>query len=108
MWFEHVSTSAGLAKTILRGTVQEGRRRGRQKKRWENNISEWTGLKFCDALREGENKIKWRERVARSVAPQQSPYNGIGAGVWCFLYMLLLNDHSIGLSVYQRVLKPQM
>ena len=28
---------------------------------WENNISEWTGLKFCDALRESENKIKWRE-----------------------------------------------
>ena len=25
------------------------------------------------ALREAENKIKWRERVARSVAPQRSP-----------------------------------
>ena len=108
MWFEHVSTSEGLVKTILQGTVQGGRRRGRQKKRWENNISEWTGLKFCDALREAENEIKWRERVARSVALQQSPYKGIGTGVWCYLHVLLLNDHSIGLSVYQRVLKPQM
>ena len=26
-----------------------------------------------DALRESEYKIKWRERVARSVAPQRSP-----------------------------------
>ena len=48
--------------------MQGGRRRGRQKKRWENNISEWTGLKFCNALREGENKIKWRDGVAGSVA----------------------------------------
>ena len=29
-WFGHVSRSAGLAKTILQGTVQGGRRRGRQ------------------------------------------------------------------------------
>ena len=72
-WFGHVSRSSGLAKTILQGTMQGGRRRGRQKKRWKNNISEWTGLKFCNALREAENKIKWRERVAMSVAPQRSP-----------------------------------
>ena len=37
---------------------------------WENNISEWRRLKFCDALREAENKIKWMKRVAMSVAPQ--------------------------------------
>ena len=63
-WFGHLSRSSGLAKTILQGTVQRGRRRGRQKKPWENNISEWTGLKFCNTLRKSENKIIWRERVA--------------------------------------------
>ena len=61
---------------ILQGTVQRGRRRGRQKKRWENNIAEWRGLNFCDAVREAENKIKWRERVATSVAPQRSLTTG--------------------------------
>ena len=61
--------------TVLRmHPVQGGRRRGRQKKRWENYISEWTGLKFCNILRKAENKIKWRERVAMSVAPQRSPW----------------------------------
>ena len=45
-WFGHVSRSSGLAKTILQGTVQGGRKMGRQKKHWENNISEWTGFKF--------------------------------------------------------------
>ena len=68
-WFGHVSRSSGFAKTILQGIVQGGRRRGRQKKRWENNVAEWTGLKFCDAVREAENKIKWRERVATSWRP---------------------------------------
>ena len=61
--------------TVLRmHPGQGGRRRGQQKKRWENYISEWTGLKFYNALREAENKIKWRERVAMSVAPQRSPW----------------------------------
>ena len=44
-WYGHVSRSSGLAKTILQGTVRGGRRRGRQKKRWEDNINEWTGVR---------------------------------------------------------------
>ena len=32
------------------------------------------GLRFCNALREAANKIKWRKRVAMSVAPQRSPW----------------------------------
>ena len=42
-WYGHVFRSSGLAKTILQGTVKGGRRQGRQKKRWEDNIREWTG-----------------------------------------------------------------
>ena len=72
----YVSRSSGLAKTILQGTVRGGRKRGRQKKNWENNIAEWTGLKFCDAVREAGNKIKWKERVATSLAPQRSLTTG--------------------------------
>ena len=45
-WSGHVSRSSGLAKTILQGTMKGGRRQGRQKKRWEDNIREWTGLEF--------------------------------------------------------------
>ena len=46
-WHDHVSRSSGLAKTILQGTVKGGRRQGRHKKRWEDNIREWTGLEFA-------------------------------------------------------------
>ena len=37
-WYGHVSRSSGLAKTILQGTVKGGRRQGRQRKRWEDNM----------------------------------------------------------------------
>ena len=37
-WYGHVSRSSCLAKTILQVTVKGGRRQGRQKKRWEDNI----------------------------------------------------------------------
>ncbi|WP_419652804.1 hypothetical protein, partial [Thiolapillus sp.] len=46
-WYGHVSRSSGLVKTILQGTVKGGRRQGGQRKRWEDNIREWTGLGFA-------------------------------------------------------------
>ena len=46
-WYDHVSRSSCQAKTILKGTMKGGRRRGRQRKRWEDNTREWTGLEFA-------------------------------------------------------------
>ena len=46
-WYGHVSLSSGLAKTILQGVVKGGRRQGRQRKRWEDNTREWTGLEVA-------------------------------------------------------------
>ena len=57
-WYGHVSCSSGLAKTILQGTVKGGRRQGRQKKRWVDNIREWTGLEITKSQRVGEKWIK--------------------------------------------------
>ena len=57
-WYGHVSRSSGLAKTILQGTVKGGRRQGRQRKRWEDNIREWTGLEFAKSQRAVENGEK--------------------------------------------------
>ena len=54
-WYGHVSRSSGLAKTNLQGTVKGGRRQGRQRKRWEDNIREWTGLEFAKSQRAVEN-----------------------------------------------------
>ena len=57
-WYGRVSRSSGLAKTILQGTVKGGRRQGRQKKRWGDNIREWTGLEFGKSQRAVENRQK--------------------------------------------------
>ena len=65
-WYGHVSRSSGLAKTISQGTVKERRRQGRQRKRCEDNIREWTGLEFARSQRAVENREKWRKLVAKS------------------------------------------
>ena len=63
-WYRHVFRSSGLAKTILQVTVKGGRRQGRQRKRWEDNIREWRGLEFVKSQRAVENREKWRKLVA--------------------------------------------
>ena len=60
-WYGHYSRSFGLAKTIC--TVKGGRRQGRQRKRWEDNIREWTGLEFDKSQRAVESRGKWRKLV---------------------------------------------
>ena len=72
-WYGHVSRSSGLAKTILQGTVKGGRRQGRQEKRWEDSIREWTGLEFAKSQRAVENREKWRKLVAKSSVVPQRP-----------------------------------
>ena len=65
-WYGHVTRSTGLAKTIMQGTVKGGRKRGGQRKRWEDNIREWTGLELKETLRKAEDRIEWRRIVDKS------------------------------------------
>ena len=60
-WYGHVSRLAGLAKTILQGTVKGGRRQGRQRKSWEHNIRKWTDLELAKSQRAVENRKKMEE-----------------------------------------------
>ena len=71
--YGHVSHSSGLAKTILQGTLKEGKRQDRQRKRWEDNIRERTGLEFGKSQRAVENRKKWRKLVAKSSVVPQRP-----------------------------------
>ena len=63
-WYGHITRSIGFAKMILQGKVQGGRRKGRQKKRWEDNISECTGSALGDVLRKAGDREEWRKVVA--------------------------------------------
>ena len=60
-WYGHVSRSSGLPKTVLQGTVKGGRRKGKQRKRWEDNTREWTGLEFARSQGAVENREKTEE-----------------------------------------------
>ena len=77
-WFGHVSRSSGLAKTILQGTVKGKRKRGRQKKRWEDNIKEWTGMDFASSTRAAENRSRWKGVVANSSVVPRRPSKVMG------------------------------
>ena len=71
--YGHASRSSDLAKIILQGTVKGERRQGRQRKRWEDSIREWTSLEFGKSQRAVENGGKWRKLFAKSsVVPQRS------------------------------------
>ena len=54
-WFGHVTRHDTLSKTILQGTVEGGRRRGRQRKNWTDNVKEWTDLSIPALLTTAAN-----------------------------------------------------
>ena len=45
---------------------ERGKKTGGQRKRWEDNIREWTGLEFAKSQKAVENMEKWRKLVAKS------------------------------------------
>ena len=74
-WYAQVPRSSGLAKTILQGTVKGGRRQGRLRKRWEDNIREWTGLEFAKSQRAVKNREKWKKLVVKSSVVPPQPHS---------------------------------
>ena len=53
-------------------------KRGRQEKRWEDNIKEWTGMDFANSTRAAENRTRWKGIVAKSSVVPQRPLKVMG------------------------------
>ena len=68
-WYGHISRSSGMARIILQGA----RMGGRQKKRWEDNSKEWTGIEFEDLLRASEGRKGRKGIVATSSVVHRRP-----------------------------------
>ena len=70
-WFGHVTRHDSLSKTIMQGTVAGGRRRGRQRKSWGDNIKEWTAMTTPELLRAANTRTEWRKKSvsAASMSP---------------------------------------
>ena len=81
-WFGHVSRHNSLPKTILQGTLEGGRKRGRQQKSWLDNIKEWTRMDSPTLIRKAEDRACWRQlaRTSSLMSPlrPQRPYEGNG------------------------------
>ena len=73
-WYEHVTRSEGLRTTILKGTVQGKRRRGRQNKRWADSILEWTGKSFAITQAIVHNRTRLSQ-LAHRTSIMQRPYD---------------------------------
>ena len=55
---------------------------GRQRKRWEDNIRERTGLEFGKSQRAVENREEWRKLVAKSSVVPQRPWQSRDRWWW--------------------------
>ena len=67
-WNGHISRSSDVAKIILQVTNERTRRRssqGKQKKRWEGDIKDWSGLSFVSSQRAVEDKSKYRNKISK-------------------------------------------
>ena len=61
VYFGHVTRHDSIPKTVLQGTVEGSRRRGRQTKNWMQNVREWTNLDSPTLLRMAEDRDRWRD-----------------------------------------------
>ena len=66
-----ITSIRSLIKTILQ--VKGGRRQGGQRKRWEDNMREWTGPEFGKSQSAVKNRGKWRKLVVKSFVVPQRP-----------------------------------
>ena len=73
-WFGHVSRHNTLAKTILQGTLDGGRRRGRPRRTWTDDIKIWTSRSMASLLSEVNDRERWkRTTLSESLMSPQRP-----------------------------------
>ena len=56
----------------------KGKRRDGQKKRWEDNIKEWTGMDLASSARAAESRIRREKIVANSSVVPRRPSKVMG------------------------------
>ena len=64
--FGHVTRHDSLSETIFQGTLEGGRRRGRQRKCWMDNSKEWTSLPMPELLTRASCRKGWKRNSAES------------------------------------------
>jgi len=57
-----------LEKEMVQGCVPGYRNRGQQRRRWTDDITEWTGMKINEAAAVAEDRDRWKE-IPRAANP---------------------------------------
>ena len=65
-WLVHATHPDSLSKTILQGTLEGARRRGRHRKCWIDNIKEWTSLLMLELPTRTSSRKDWKRISAES------------------------------------------
>ena len=65
-------------KTILQGPVKGKKVSSMQRKRWNDNITEWIGMDFAGSARAAENRTKQKRIVVKSPVKLQQPCKVMG------------------------------
>ena len=74
-----------LSKTIVQGTVQDGRRRDRQREKWVSNIAEWTKESFAmTRALAPDRQVETAGAALNSAAPPR-PREGL-RDLWSWLW----------------------
>ena len=79
-WFGHIVRAENLSTTILEGCVRGERGRGRPKRHWLQDITDWSSLSLGELLIIARDRSRWRRlawRMSRSGAPTiEQPVTG--------------------------------
>ena len=62
-WFGHVSRHDNLFKTIMQGSVEGTRKKGRPKSQWIYNIVKWTKRDVNDLIQDVHERYGWIKRI---------------------------------------------
>ena len=76
-WFDNVSRSNSMCNTMLQGSIEGKRRRGRSRIQWQDNIVAWTSIGIEEAMRATRDRDRWKRIVLKSTAPLRHP-NAMG------------------------------
>ena len=76
----------------MQGTVKRVRKQGGQRKRWEDNIREWTGLEFGKSQRAVENGKKMEKTGCKVIcgAPTTLAVKGLMMMMMMMMMMMLM------------------
>ena len=60
----HLMRHDSLQKKLLEGKIAGTKGRGRPRKKWFDNIKEWTGKVYVECKRMTQNRDDWRKMIA--------------------------------------------